>query len=97
MFYNVIGLAFVSCFICAVVNAIDDFNAMRNAVQWAKRSFSSSSKSERKGSSVNNGNSKSAADHNNIELNERGCGGENVFKTVSSFDGRENKVFNSDG
>ena len=39
MFYNVIGLSFVSCFICSVVNAIDDFNAMRATMQWAAKSL----------------------------------------------------------
>ena len=41
MFYNVIGLSFVSCFICAVVNAIDDFNSMREAIKWAATSVRS--------------------------------------------------------
>eukprot|EP00794_Sanderia_malayensis_P016913 gene16913-18619_t len=38
MFYNVIGLGFVSCFICTVVNAIDDFRAIRETAKWAARS-----------------------------------------------------------
>ena len=41
MFYNVIGLSFVSCFICAVVNAIDDFNSMQEAIKWAATSVRS--------------------------------------------------------
>ena len=38
MFYNVIGLSFVSCFICSVVNAIDDFKTMRETARWAVQS-----------------------------------------------------------
>ena len=45
MFYNVVGLAFVSCFICAVVNAIDDFDSMQEALKRAKQSFKLRSKS----------------------------------------------------
>ena len=51
MFYNVIGLAFVSCFICAVVNAIDDFNSMNEAVKWAARSLTHRSRTASKASS----------------------------------------------
>lgn len=51
MFYNVVGLAFVSCFICAVVNAIDDFNSMREALRWATQSLTLRSRSRSKTSS----------------------------------------------
>ena len=77
MFYNVIGLAFVSCFICAVVNAIDDFNAMRDAVNWAARSFKPSTLRSR------SGKRRKGCD---AELEERGTRGSKLESNGNYFD-----------
>ncbi len=46
MFYNVIGLGFVSCFICSVVNAIDDFKG-RDVYNSIRRKKSSKNRADR--------------------------------------------------
>ena len=80
MFYNVIGLAFVSCFICAVVNAIDDFNSMNEAVKWAARSLTHKSRTASKASSFNAelqqcDRSKTKKEHNGQQLDQSFFGG----------------------
>ena len=39
LIYNVVGLVIVSCFIGSVVNAMDDFNALKNTAKRALRSI----------------------------------------------------------